>query len=259
MQKLRRLAPWLALPAVAAVAFAVGTCAGGDGDEAHEHEQAGAAEGGEGEDATVYTCSMHPQVRQPEPGDCPICGMDLIPASSDGADAAEEQPDRITMSERAKTLARIRTSEVRRLEAPGVQRSLLGRIEYDETTLKTVTAWTGGRIDRLRVAVTGQRIRKGQVIATIYSPEIYSAHQDLLAAKKHSQNIGQGAVGTAKTALNAARQRLKLLGVPSGELDRMEEADSPWQHIPIRTPFGGTVIERIATEGSYISTGSALY
>jgi Cu(I)/Ag(I) efflux system membrane fusion protein len=257
--RVRRRGPWLALPLVAVVAFAVGTCAG-SGTSTHEHPKADAAQGEQGGEAQVWTCSMHPQVRQEQPGQCPICGMDLIPASSEDE---EQDPKRITLSERAKTLARIRTTEVERRGRPGAERHLLGRLDYDETRRKTVTAWTGGRIDRLHVEVTGEKVRRGQVIATVYSPEIYSAHRDLLAATQQRERIAkhgtESGVASAETAVKAARQRLRLLGVPDREIERMAGADEPWRHVPIRSPFGGTILERKASEGEYIDTGTPLY
>jgi Cu(I)/Ag(I) efflux system membrane fusion protein len=139
---------------------------------------------------------------------------------------------------------------------------LLGRVEPDETTLKTVTAWTGGRIDRLAVNVTGERVRAGQVVATLFSPEIFAAHQDLLVAKRQvarMQKSPQASREAAGAALAAVRERLRLLGVPDDELARMAQQQRPTRTAAIRTPFTGTVIERLATEGAYVSTGTPLY
>lgn len=238
-------------------ASVVGLWSSGPPAEGHaEHARA------EGEDTeTIWSCSMHPQIRQPEPGQCPICGMDLIPVSS-GDDGHGDHPDRIVLSERARALAKLRVNPVRRQADAAGDLRLLGRFEPNETTLKTVTAWTGGRIDRLRVNVTGTRVRAGQPIATLYSPEIFAAHQDLLVAKRQvdrAQSSPESSRRAAAAALEAARERLRLLGVPDGELKRMQAEDRPTRAVAIRSPFGGTVIERLATEGSYVSTGTPLY
>ncbi len=97
------------------------------------------------EAAQIWTCSMHPQIRMQEPGSCPICGMDLIPAAStEGADH-NEHPGRVVLSPRARALAEISTEPVVRTESrPEIR--LLGRVEHDESRLRTVTPWTGGRI-----------------------------------------------------------------------------------------------------------------
>ena len=225
------------------------------GDEAtEEHEHASADE------SEVWTCSMHPQIRQPEPGACPICGMDLIPV---GADGNEELPgDRVSLSPRARALAQLRTTTVRRQPHAAADLKLLGRLEANETSLKTVTSWIDGRIDKLHVRETGKRVRTGQTIATLYSPEVYAAHQDLLVAKRQLARMAASTPisrASADAAYDAARERLTLLGVPDREIDRMEKAKKPTRAVAIRSPFSGTVIERLATEGAYVDTGAALY
>ena len=199
----------------------------------------------------VYTCSMHPQVRQPGPGTCPLCGMDLVPA---GAAAADGPPEQVTLSERARALARLRTEAVARQADPTVELRLLGRVEADETARRTVTAWTAGRIERLHVNVTGETVRAGQVVATLYSPELYAAHQDLRTALAQRAATGP----SADAAVDAVRERLRLLGVPDAEIARLEAIAEPTTRVPIRSPFGGTVLERVATEGDYVPVGGAL-
>ncbi len=212
------------------------------------------------DDGTIWTCSMHPQIRRNEPGQCPICGMDLIPATTE--DQAQLSADRIQLSERARTLAKIRTQAVSRHSGGGVDVRLLGRVDYDETRLRNVTAWTGGRIDRLHLRTTGERVRRGQVVAALYSPEVYAAHQDLIASVRQVARMraaSEPARLGAEAALDAARQRLFLLGVPEREVQRMEGATRPTRQVRIRSPFAGTVIERVATEGAYVQTGTVLY
>ena len=241
---------------IASVVFAVRSCS-----EPRPHDDHRATPAPSSSEQTIWTCSMHPQIRQPEPGQCPICGMDLIPVTS-GDNVGASSPTRIVLSDRARALARLRTVPVRRRADASGQLRLLGRIDANETTLKTITEWTGGRIDRLHVNVTGERVRAGQVIATLYSPEVFAAHQDLLVAKRQVERMAQSPDSSrraAAAALDAARERLRLLGVPDDELARMERQERPTRAVAIRTPFAGTVIERIATEGAYVSTGTPLY
>ncbi|MGH1346839.1 MAG: efflux RND transporter periplasmic adaptor subunit [Nannocystales bacterium] len=217
----------------------------------HAHDDAS-----EGE--TTWTCAMDTQVRQPEPGPCPICGMDMIPLSSD----ADKPGERIVLSQRAQVLSKLTTATVRRQAHATADLRLLGRIEPNEASLKTVTAWIGGRIDNLRVKETGKRVRKGQVIATLYSPEVFAAHQDLLVAKRQVERMRDSPPTSrwaADAALDASREKLGLLGVPDAEVTRMEGQKKPTRAVAIRSPFSGTVIERIATEGAYITTGASLY
>ncbi len=244
--------------AIGAATVALRSCAGGSEPAPADHADH-AAPAGQG---TLWTCSMHPQIRASEPGTCPICGMDLIVASSSDEAGGSSHADRIVLSERARALAKLRTSPVRRRVGATAKLRLLGRFEPNETTRKTVTAWTGGRIDRLHVNVTGQRVEAGQVIATLYSPEVFVAHQDLLVGKRQMARMKDSPETTrqaAGAALEAARERLRLLGVPDGEIARMETRDRPTRAVDIRTPYSGTVIERLATEGAYVSTGTPLY
>ena len=253
--RLARAVPWVvALLLVGLVAFGVGRCTGGEegATPEHSHDEADAA--------TVWTCAMHPQVRRPGPGQCPICGMDLIPVSSE--ESSEPSPRRVSLGERARTLARVRTTPARRLPSTGASLRLLGRVDLDETTLETITAWTGGRIDRLHVRATGARIRRGQTIATLYSPEVYAAQQDLVTAHRQIERLAGGsplARSASEATLSAARQRLRLLGIPEAEVQRMETASTPSRQVAIRSPFAGTVIERLASEGAYVETGTPLY
>jgi len=254
-----RYAIWAIVWVVALASFALGAWIFGNVTPPEPNErEIQSADGRE----THWTCSMHPQIRKDEPGQCPICGMDLVPVE-EGGSVDSENGARIVLSDRAKVLARVRTTEAGRLGSDRVARRLLGRVDYDETRLRTVTAWVGGRIDRLFVSTTGERVKRGQVIATLYSPEVYSAHQDLMQAKHQLERLQDGATASARRAAEAAfaaaRDRLRLLGVPEHEIAAMERASKPSEQIRIRTPFAGTVIERLATQGSYVETGTGLY
>lgn len=212
-----------------------------------------------GETATVWTCSMHPQVRESQPGSCPLCGMDLIPATSS---AESSDPSAVVLSERARTLARLRTTAVRPLAETGSALRLLGRLEPAETARRTVTSWISGRVDQLSVATTGTDIRRGQVVARLYSPEVYTAHQDLLTARDQVAALGDAPPATraaAEAALRAARERLQLLGTPEAELAALERAEAPTRSIAIRSPHRGTVLSRMVSEGQYVQTGTPLF
>jgi membrane fusion protein, copper/silver efflux system len=241
-----RLLPYLALALVALLAFGLGRCAPRLGTRAERTEASD----------EIWTCSMHPQVRAPEPGLCPICAMDLIPLGEIATG------DQVELSPRAAALARIQTAEVVRIATPGVDLRLLGRVEVDESRVRNVSAWIGGRIDKLHVRETGTVVRRGQTIATMYSPEIYGAHQDLLTAARQVAKLGGAselARSSAEATLAAARERLRLLGVSEAELDRMAKASSPRKSISIAATEGGTVMERLVTQGQYVETGTVLY
>lgn len=237
----------LLVAVVALVAFGLGRgCAPSPADAVsrdHDH-------GGE----VVYTCSMHPQVRQPEPGDCPLCGMALVPASEVGAD---EGADVVRLSDRAQRLARLRTAPLRS-GSPDAAVTLSGRLVPADDRRAAVIAWTGGRVERLRVRARGDVVRRGQVIADLYSPEVLVAHADLRAAHAQVAAAGPTAPPVVTRAYDGARQRLALLGVPDDTLDALAEEPGPLRRVPIRSPFAGTVLVRQVTEGDEVSPGQVL-
>ena len=211
------------------------------------------------QDDSSWTCSMHPQIRRSEPGQCPLCGMELI---KNKRDEGKDSQSQVTLSARAQALAKIRTTQVVRHLGSGESLSLLGRVGENEETLRSITAWTGGRIEKLYVNSTGQKLKAGQVVARLYSPEVFSAHQDLIVAQRQVKRLAEGSEGAqraAGAALNAARQRLSLLGVPEAQLNRMAKKSTPTRSVSVYAPFSGTVMERVVTEGAYVSTGTPLY
>ncbi|MCG8424892.1 MAG: efflux RND transporter periplasmic adaptor subunit [Proteobacteria bacterium] len=238
-------------------AFAVGVCTANDDAPAPPAEHEHTAE-------QVWTCPMHPQIRTNQEGNCPICGMALVRVEQSEQDSDSSDPGRITLNQRAKTLAQIQTVAVEPYAVSGKlhETRLLGRVDYDETRVKTVTAWTAGRIDRLLVATTGQRIARGQVIARLYSPEMYSAQSDLIEANRQLARLagaGQLTRSAARSALDSARQRLRLLGLSEPAIAAVEKAGTPSQQVAIRSPVAGTVIARLLDEGHYVKAGTALY
>jgi len=140
----------------------------------HPDEQAAA------EKQTVWTCSMHPQIRQFKPGKCPICFMDLIPVVTEEGVVGDRQ---ITFSQEALKLMEVQTSRVERKFVEAEIR-MVGKIDYDETLVKNITAWVPGRIDRLYVDFTGITVNKGDHMVDLYSPELISAQAELIQALK---------------------------------------------------------------------------
>lgn len=169
--------------------------------EARVEEQAEA-------DVQWWTCSMHPQIRQPKPGRCPICGMELIPVS-EGEGPEPASPRQLTMSEAAKKLAEIQTSPVERRFVDAHIR-MAGKVDYDETRLKYITAWVPGRLDRLYVDYTGVPVQKGDHLVYLYSPELLAAQEELLQAKRAVEEVRRSDLEimreTAEATVQAARK-----------------------------------------------------
>jgi Cu(I)/Ag(I) efflux system membrane fusion protein len=239
------------------VALGAGMLLGRRGGE-HVHDTAG----GSGEqEATVWTCSMHPQIRLPAPGKCPICFMDLIPVDAGMSGDAGAAP-RLEMSESARALAEIETAVVVR-DRPAVEVRLVGKVDADETRNAAITARVPGRLDRLFVDYTGIRVRKGDHLAEIYSPDLVSAQEELLQALRTRRETSDAATprlrAAAEATVAAAREKLELLGVTDEQIAELEEGGAPSDHITLFAQTGGVVIEKNAVEGDYVSTGAVIY
>jgi Cu(I)/Ag(I) efflux system membrane fusion protein len=209
--------------------------------------------------STAWTCSMHPQIRQPKPGKCPLCFMDLIPVATEESAIGDRQ---ITFSQEALKLMEVQTTPVVRKFVEAEIR-MVGKVDYDETRVKNITAWVPGRIDRLYVDFTGITVNKGDHMVDLYSPELISAQAELLQALKAAGSIRDNTSDLMKrttlATLEAAREKLRLLGLTRVQIDKIESAGQPVTHITVYSPMGGIVIHKHATEGMYVNTGTPIY
>ncbi len=206
--------------------------------------------------AAIWTCSMHPQIKLPKPGKCPICFMDLIPLKTDTDDEAE--PRQLTLSERAVGLAEIQTTPVRR-EYATVELRMVGKVAYDETRVADITAWVGGRLQRLFVDYTGVAVRKGDHLVSLYSPDLIVAQRELLQSVKSQDRLGNLDRELTASMLKSSEEKLRLLGVLPEQIEEIKRRGTPSDHLTIYSPIGGIVIEKLANEGAYVKTGSKIY
>ncbi len=195
----------------------------------------------------MWTCSMHPQIMQPEPGDCPICGMDLIPAES-GSDGL--LADQFKLSENAMALANIQTTIVGNGNVDGNTIKLSGKIAENEEANAVQVSYFSGRIERLNISFTGEEVRTGQLLATIYSPELYAAQQELITASslKESQ----------PALYKAVRNKLKLWKLSENQINQIEETQKVKENFPVYATVSGTVTEKLVEQGDYIKQGQPL-
>lgn len=195
----------------------------------------------------MWTCSMHPQIMQPEAGDCPICGMDLIPAEA-GADGLS--PNEFKLTKNAMALANIQTSVVGNGSTESNSIKLSGKISENEDANVVQASYFSGRIERLNISSVGEEVRKGQLLATIYSPELFSAQQELITASslKESQ----------PALYNAVRNKLKLWKISDSQINQIEASGKVIQNFPIYATVSGTVSEKLAEQGDYVKQGQAL-
>ena len=195
----------------------------------------------------TWTCSMHPQIRLPSPGECPICGMQLIPISKlpsarndlEARGSLESEPVR-----RRELFKEIRT---------------VGKLDYSERQVAYITSRVDGRVDRLFVDFTGVEVKKGDHLVSIYSPDLLATQSEFLNAVRSEQDSrvrpGAGASGLS----NAARRRLELWGITPQQIDELLRTGAPEDHLVIYAPFGGTVIEKNVRVGQYLTTGDQVY
>jgi len=196
----------------------------------------------------MWTCSMHPQIMQPEPGDCPICGMDLIPAETGAEGLAMNE---IKMSDNAMALANIQTTIVGNVSGTDENTiQLSGKIMANEEANAVQASYFEGRIEKLNVNFTGEEVRRGQLLATIYAPTLVAAQQELLTAA--SMKESQPAL------YKAVRNKLKLWKLSESQINQIESSGKVRENFPIYATVSGTVSQKMAEEGDYVKQGQPI-
>lgn len=193
----------------------------------------------------IWTCSMDPQIRQTEPGKCPLCGMDLIPLENNDVNI-----NGIEMTENAMKLANIQTTIVGSKTANKEIR-LNGKIKIDERKLYSQTTHIPGRIEQLKIDFTGEKVSRGQTLAVIYSPELVTAQEELLQAYsiKNSQ----------PELFEAAKQKLHHWKINENTIIKILSSGKPIQKFPITADVSGIVTTKKVALGDYVSLGMPLY
>jgi Cu(I)/Ag(I) efflux system membrane fusion protein len=210
-------------------------------EEIHNHSAEAVQE-------TVWTCSMHPQIRMPEQGKCPICGMDLIPLAQGGSPAVD--PDAIRLSKDAAQLANVLTTVVTR-QKPVSEVRLYGKVQADERLIQSQVAHISGRIESLRVNFTGEQVSRGQVLAKVYSPELITAQQELLEAAKTKQ--------LQPSIYEAAKEKLRRWKMTDEMIESIEASGTAQTTVSVVSNTSGIVTSRLVNEGDYVSQGTVLF
>lgn len=202
-------------------------------------------------EAEIWTCSMHPQIRQNEPGICPICEMDLIPLDNS---LSNDDPAVLMMSEAAAKLAQIETTIVGNSQT-GIKSSgsvqVEGSIEIDESSINAQAAHVGGRIESMSVNFEGEYVKAGQKIATIYSTGLLAASEELLTAIKFE--------GRVEGIKEASMQKLRNWKISDAQIENIISSGEPMETIDLFAEHSGYVLSKKVSLGDYIKQGQALY
>lgn len=308
--KVTGLGGWIRLLATMLVVLAVGV-GGGYWYFVSHHTTNHASQNSEVASATTgvwYTCGMHPQVLQREPGICPICNMKLTPKKQDSGDETpgaqsgpqqrkvlywrapmdpgyvSDRPGKSPMgmdlvpvyADQGETIAGkviridpvtiqnmgVRTTRVRRGELVKTVRTL-GRIDYDEQKLVYVDTKFEGWIEKLYVNETGQKVKAGDPLFDVYSPDLYSAQVEYVSALRKQPTLERStfadAAEDALLMVDAARLKLEFYDVAAVQLDRLKESLVPEKSVQILSPADGIVADKMALEGMRIMPGMRIY
>lgn len=246
----------------------------------------------------MYQCPMHPDYTSHKPGNCPICGMNLVPVKtvkktmyrstmnpnevSDkrGKDSmgmemvpfeVEATPGGVqgTVPGLASVTIRPEHREHMRLafgvvETRRLSRSVRtsARIVADETRLSRITAKMDGYVERLFVNATGQAVRRGQPLLSIYSPELVASQQEFLSAFAAAEDLGRSPepamAERGRSLVDAARRRLKLWDISDAQIDRLRKRGKIEKALVLYAPANGYVSEKMVLAGQKIMAGEPL-
>ena len=216
-------------------------------------------------EAQLFICPMnyshHPYFSSTDPQEkCGYCSMPLVAASKEQMKKGD--PNRTSLSAEAVALLDVQTSPVVRM-FPQAEIRMVGQIDFDETKLAYITAWTPGRLDRMFVDYTGVPVRKGDHMLGLYSPELLSAQEELLAGLRAVRELKDSDVAIVRTStldmVKAAREKLRLWGLKPAQIAEIEKSGKASDHITIHSPVGGIVINKNARQGMYVKTGDRIY
>ncbi|MBQ9254047.1 MAG: efflux RND transporter periplasmic adaptor subunit [Bacteroidales bacterium] len=203
------------------------------------------------ENKTIYSCSMDPQIRQDHPGTCPICGMELTPVDKDGKPTGEMDKNAVVISEEAMALANIETLVVWK-EDGEKEISLFGTVQANQRNQQTQVAYVSGRVEKVFVSAIGDKVVKGQKIAMLYSPELYSAQQELLQANKMENQYQK------ELLLKATKEKLLLWNITESQINEILNSGKANPYITLYSNTSGTVTEKNISVGDYVQQGTPL-
>ena len=196
----------------------------------------------------IWTCAMHPQIRLDHPGKCPICAMELILLNQNGG--VKIDSNAVYFSKEAMELANVTTSIVSR-QRPVKEVRLYGKVQADERLLQNQVAHVSGRIEKLMVNFTGEPVRKGQLLAMIYSPDLITAQQELLEAAKSKQSQPE--------IYEASKEKLMQWMLTDRQISQIERSGKVKMNFEVYSNTSGIVTAKRVATGDHVSEGSSLF
>ncbi|HEY8666698.1 MAG TPA: efflux RND transporter periplasmic adaptor subunit, partial [Tepidisphaeraceae bacterium] len=214
-----------------------------------------------------YYCAMHPFIVRSEPGNCPICSMPLIKRKKgEQVKLPEDVLARVQLSPQRIALANVQTTAV---EPRPLVRDIhaVGVLDYNETKVAQISTRVAGRADELFLQYTGQAVKQGDPLFSLYSPELYAAQREYLLARKRVNDLPGDASPDAKadaaSVYNATMEKLVLWGVARAQLDKMDKEFDQLgmvpSHLTVTSPISGIVIKKEIFEGGYLNVGDRPY
>lgn len=214
-------------------------------------ESEAVVDAGAGDDKR-YICPMMCTPPSTEPGRCPVCAMELVEATGGGSGDGIS----VTIEPAARRLVGIQTATSKIGEMNRTIRTI-GSIDFDESRLSTISAYIDGRLEELYADYVGVKVKKGDDLALIYSPKLYSAQTEFVTSIE-SKSVGR--FSTNSSDMQAmARENLSELGMTTEQIDALRKSGKPQSRIRIKSPQTGTVLEKAAVEGDYVKTGQMIY
>ena len=215
----------------------------------------------------TYICPMHPEIVKDREGSCPICGMDLVKKEEDssaGRTAETGVPGfaTVTIDARRRQLLSLKTAKVER-GTFGTGIRTVGRVAFDERRVHRVHTRYEAWVEHVAADFTGKLVRKGEVLAHVYGPELLATQQEVLLALRAVRALGPEADPSAREGaerlLEAARQRLRLWEMADADIAFLEARGEPLRSVPIYAPSSGYVTARTAFQGMRVMPADTLF
>ena len=193
---------------------------------------------------------MHPQIKLPHPGKCPICFMDLIPLETGGGQS-DVSLAQYSMSDTAKKLAEVQTAEAKREQAKVIIR-MVGMVVEAEPRVAALTSRVDGRLDQIYINFTGEQVVKGQPMVKIWSPTLIKSEVELFETLR-------GGEGNDPSMIKGSEEKLIQYGLTQDQVEEIKKNQKPDLYITLRAPITGVVTQKLANLGQFVKEGQEMY